>query len=374
MSTQLIKFIRRKDFELVRELGRGACGRTVLLDDPIIGESFVCKKYSPMYDELTDELYGNFVEEIKLLHMINHSNIVRVFNYYLYPEEKTGYILMEYISGPDIEDYLKTFPENVNSVFKQVIEAFSHLESNGILHRDIRPMNILVSDDGEVKVIDFGFGKKIADSKDFDKSISLNWWCEPPVEFKKDVYDHATEVYFVGKLFENIILEGQLEQFAYKSLLARMVLREPENRIKLFSNIRNEILSEAFSEIEFDPVELQAYRNFACQLTEVLSKIERSTKYIESATDIIRKLEEAYKSIMLEEYVPTNAVILRALLSGEYYYSNSPCFSVSTVKEFLDLVRQASTAKRNIIVANLRTRMEAVERYREREFDDDIPF
>mgnify|MGYP006202104153 CR=1 FL=1 len=66
MSNQVIKFIRRKDFELVRELGRGACGRTVLLADPIIDEKFVCKKYSPMYDELIDELYGNFVEEIKL--------------------------------------------------------------------------------------------------------------------------------------------------------------------------------------------------------------------------------------------------------------------------------------------------------------------
>ncbi|OAI20753.1 hypothetical protein A1507_04675 [Methylomonas koyamae] len=374
MSKQLIKFIRRKDFELVRELGRGACGRTVLLEDPIIDEKFVCKKYSPMYEELTDELYGNFVEEIKLLHMINHSNIVRVFNYYLYPEEKTGYILMEYISGSDIEDYLKQHPENINSVFTQVIEAFAHLESNSILHRDIRPMNVLVSDSGEVKVIDFGFGKKIGDSKNFDKSISLNWWCEPPVEFAKGIYDYATEVYFVGKLFENIVLEGRVEQFAYKSLLSRMVSREPNDRAKSFTNLRNEILSEAFSEIEFESFELQAYRGFADQLTAVLSKIEHSTKYVESSSDIIRKLEDAYKSIMLEEYVPTNAVILRALLNGAYYYSNRRFFEVSAVKEFLDLIRNASAAKRNIIVANLRTRMEAIDRYHEQAFDDDIPF
>ena len=181
-----------------------------------------------MYDELTDELYESFVQEIKLLHMINHQNVVRVFNYYLYPEEKTGYILMEYISGSDLEDYLKNYPENINSIFTQTIEAFSHLESIEILHRDIRPMNILVSETSEVKVIDFGFGKKIAGSKDYDKSISLNWWCEPPLEFKDDIYDHSTEIYFVGKLFENIILEGQIEQFSYKSLLTRMVMREPE--------------------------------------------------------------------------------------------------------------------------------------------------
>ncbi len=374
MNKQIVKFIRRKDFELIREIGSGACGRTVLLEDPIIKERFVCKKYSPMYDELTDELYVNFVEEIKILHMINHSNIVRVFNYYLYPEDKTGYILMEYVSGSDIEDYLKKHPENINSIFKQVIEAFFHLESNGILHRDIRPMNILVSDKDEAKVIDFGFGKKILDSEDFDKSISLNWWCEPPLEFQKDIYDHSTEVYFIGKLFESVVLEEEQEQFAYKSLLGRMVLRDAEKRIKSFSNIRNEILSDAFDETEFDFAELNAYRNFADQLTKVISKIEHSTKYTESASDIIRKLEDAYKSIMLEEYVPTNAVILRTLLNGQYYYSNNRFFEVSTVKDFLNLLRKSSASKRNIIVANLRNRMEAITRYNDSKFDDDIPF
>ena len=375
MNNQIVKFIRRKDFELIKELGRGACGRTVLLDDPIIGERFVCKKYAPMYEELTDELYGNFVEEIKLLHLLNHPNIVRVFNYYLYPEEKTGYILMEYVVGSDIEDHLKFHPENINTIFLQVVEAFFHLEMNDILHRDIRPMNILVSNEGNVKVIDFGFGKKITESNNFDKSISLNWWCEPPMEFKDNIYNHATEVYFIGKLFEIIILENQIEQFSYKNIVTRMVARDPNSRVSLFSDVRNEILSGAFADLEFDPFELDSYRDFAGQLTMALSKLERSSKYIESPADIIRKLEECYKSIMLEEYVPTNAVVLRAFLSGAYYYSSNMLFQVATVRKFLELLRNSSTAKRNIIVANLKTRLDALERYDEpTSFDDDIPF
>ncbi|WP_417437244.1 protein kinase family protein [Idiomarina abyssalis] len=374
MSKQLVKFIRRKDFELIRELGQGACGRTVLLDDPVINEKFVCKKYSPIYEALTDDLYEKFVEEIKLLHMINHPNIVRVFNYYLYPEEKTGYILMEYIEGVDIEDYLKKYPENINSIFEQVMEAFFHLESNSILHRDIRPMNILVSEAAEVKVIDFGFGKRVADSGGFDKSISLNWWCELPIEFGDSIYNNATEVYFVGKLFESILQEEQLELFSYKNILARMTLRDPENRVKSFSNIRNEILSESFSDVEFEESEREAYRSFATELTYILVKIENSAKYVDPVTDIIRKLEESYKSVMLEEYVPTNSVILRALLSGGYYHSTSAFFDVSTVKNFLDLIRQAPPAKRNIILANLRTRMDTIDRYDNPSFTDDIPF
>jgi len=73
------------------------------------------------------------------------------------------------------------------------------------LHRDIRPANILVDNSGTVKIIDLGFGKQIRATKDFDKSLSLNWWCAVPKEFGLGLYDFSTEVYFVGKLFEDLI-------------------------------------------------------------------------------------------------------------------------------------------------------------------------
>lgn len=130
---------------------------------------------------------------------------MRVFNYYLYPEQLAGYILMEYVDGSDVSDYLRDNPQNVNETFLQTIAGFRYLESNGILHRDVRPGNILVRADGAVKIIDLGFGKRVQMPEDFDKSISLNWWCQPPAEFSRNLYDYRTEVYFVGKLFENII-------------------------------------------------------------------------------------------------------------------------------------------------------------------------
>jgi len=127
MSGSIVEFLRKKDFELIEELGQGACGRTVLLHDPIIDEYFVCKKYSPISEALRDTLFDNFVRETKLLHRLNHINIVRVFNYYLYPEQRAGYIVMEYVRGSDIEDHLAAHPEDINEIFIQVIEGFAHL-------------------------------------------------------------------------------------------------------------------------------------------------------------------------------------------------------------------------------------------------------
>ena len=192
MKSKLIEFIRKKDYKLVKEIGQGGTGRTVLLKDEQIGEHFVCKKYSPYYEDDKDVYFKNFVDEIKLLHLIYHRNVVRVFNYHLYPDQVTGYILMEYIKGVDIESYLKVNPDKINNIFTQAIEGFKYLEQNEILHRDIRPLNVLVSSDDTVKIIDFGFGKKIEFGDSFKKTISLNWLYSVPDEFNRKVYDFKT--------------------------------------------------------------------------------------------------------------------------------------------------------------------------------------
>lgn len=127
MQGKLIEFIRQKDYKFIEEIGQGGTGRTVLLEDEIINERFVCKKYSPFYDEHKQVFFGNFKDEIKLLHLLNHKNIVRVFNYYLYPEHYTGYILMEYIQGKNINEYLIENPDKLNEIFRQVISGFAHL-------------------------------------------------------------------------------------------------------------------------------------------------------------------------------------------------------------------------------------------------------
>src|SRR5262245_8607098 len=81
---ETVTFLRRRDYKYIRELGRGACGITILLHDEIIDEMFVCKKYSPFYEEDRKDLFSSFLSEIKLLHLVSHPNIVRVFNYYIY--------------------------------------------------------------------------------------------------------------------------------------------------------------------------------------------------------------------------------------------------------------------------------------------------
>jgi len=319
MQEKLIEFLRKRDYVFVKELGQGACGRTVLLRDDILNECFVCKKYSPLSEARRQELFTNFIREIKLLHNLYHQHVVRVFNYYVYPDQFTGYILMEYVDGEDIEEYLRDTPERTNEIFLQTIEGFRHLEANSILHRDIRPQNIMVRDDGAVKIIDLGFGKRIRNSGDFGKSISLNWWCDPPAEFEDGRYDFTSEVYFVGKLFEKIIQEHNVEHFKYNSVLRRMCNRRPESRILSFFDVQKEIQSDLFNEIEYTYEELQNYREFSQCIASHVSRIENGTKYVDDVDRITDDLAAVFSKVMLEETAPDAALILRCFLNGTYY-------------------------------------------------------
>lgn len=358
---------------MVRPLGQGACGETVLLRDDLIDSLFVCKKYSPVSESLRQELFLNFLREIKLLHEVHHRNVVRVFNYYVYPDRQTGYILMEYVQGADIEEHLGANPETVNDLFLQAIDGFAYLESCQILHRDIRPQNILVRNDGVLKIIDLGFGKRAVVSADFDKSISLNWWCEPPTDFAEGLYDHSTEVYFVGKLFQRLIADVGIEEFKHSALLERMCQRESRDRMPSFLEAKNEVALRRSEDIEFEEHERDAYRQFAQAVTRHITKIESGAKYVADLDRIRTQLEVVYRNCLLEEEMPDCAPLLRALLSGEYHYRKAG-FQTWMLNDFLRFLRSAPSEKQRIALANLHTRLDAIVRYAKTPFEDDIPF
>lgn len=372
MNKNEIKFLRKKDYKLIKEIGQGGLGKTILLKDEIIDEQFICKKYSPISDVFKEKYFNNFLDEIKLLHKVYHINIVRVFNYYLYPEKLTGYILMEYVNGENIKNFSSQNPHLIANLFEQTITGFCHLEENQILHRDIRPDNILVSNDGILKIIDFGFGKQINFEENFNKSISINWRFQPPKDFENKTYDFRTEIYFIGKLFEEILRENQIEDFLYKDIISEMVKLEYIERITDFETIHRRILSREDFETEFSNKQKEIYKDFAYSITNIFSKIETSTNYSNDIGKIIKGLEVISRDSLLEDYVQNPVSIAREFVSANYRYFKNVKFSVSTLNNFIKLLKSVSIDKQKIILNNLWQRLDTIERYTE--YKDDLPF
>ena len=184
--------------------------------------------------------------EIVFLFNLHHQNIVSIYDYVVDKENGTGLYIMEYIDGSNIEEYIMEHSEDINSIFSQLIDAFCYLESKNICHRDIRINNILVTNDGEANRIDFGFVKNISESNSVHsatKVISYPYDWPEELKQKKQRYDIKTEIYFLGKLFEDLISRLKISNFNYSEILSLMISYSYDTRISSFKKIKSLINS-----------------------------------------------------------------------------------------------------------------------------------
>lgn len=372
MEKKIIPFIRQKDYVLVGNAGIGATGDVRLLKDEMIDEVFACKKYalSPFVDG--NDFFEYFKKEIKLLYLLSHKNVVRVFSYHMYPEQNTGYIIMEYIEGEKIDKYIADNPNAIDSLFEQIIDAFIHIHSVGILHRDIKPSNILVTPDGILKIIDFGFGKRTdIDEAHEENSLSLAGMYDRPNDYKE--YSFTTEIYFVGQLFRGLVTDYQIQSFKYNEILDKMCSKNPENRINSFIAIYRLMTDVKVSSYEFAEEELNTYRQFANYFSNITSKIYNDAKYETDVDEIIRKLEVCYQNSILEECIQNSSKVISPFIIGGYLYSKKELFPIYIVRDFISLMKTGSTIKRRIVLNNLWERLDQKER-KVNPAHDDLPF
>lgn len=329
-----IIFTKNKEYKLINYLGQGATGKTVLLYDGSIGEHFVCKKYEPCVLKYKDEWYKRFVEEIKTLYKMNHPKIVRVFNYYLYNDVKTGYIIMEYIDGMTIDNYILSHPDQFDNLFLQAIDGFCYLESQGILHRDIRGTNIMVTNDGDLKIIDFGFSKEKCDY-DTDNSVPLNWIATVPSEMtgKTQIYNEKTEVYFVGRLFKNLLIESNA-QTNYIDVIEKMCKHKEYERYQSFNNISKDISKHRYIMIsQEDKAIFQTFANILCNL---IVSLDEDTSYVKDANIVTDRMCELLNISQLEDVLHKKYRLSNCFIDGIHSINNYFDIKIDNINSFYE--------------------------------------
>ncbi|CAG9614909.1 Serine/threonine-protein kinase PknD [Bacillus rhizoplanae] len=367
----VVTFDRVKQFIHIESLGQGGTGDTHLFRDETTDMFFAFKKYAPKDSNYIDENYERFVDEIKILFTISHPNIVRVYNYYLYPESKLGYLQMEYIDGVSIADFKPFLGKGWEEIFTETISAFEYLESKNILHRDIRPANILIDKHENVKVIDFGFGKKLAGQDQDGRSVLLNWPVTqlPNETADEGIYNHQSEIYFVGKLFSNIIGEN-LTNFKFKYIIDKMIQLDPRERYASFRDISVDI-SQGVLAINFTEEEKSLYRDFA----EILSKyIVSHTNRYEPVNDpniIMNRLSTLIRNSSLETYIQDNSKLISCFVDNYFTYKSAIDIPLSIIINFYQLLQQLVSYKQKIVLDNIDMRLSQITI----EIDpDDLPF
>lgn len=387
-NNDIVTFLKQRDYVMINNnLGHGSFGKTVVLQDPFIDELFVAKKYEPEFGDMQKRgwFFKNFLEEIKILHKLNHKNIVRIYNYYAYEKFLTGFILMEYIDGTNIGDFISSYDDwiseiSLNNMFSQLIDGFHYIETQGIIHRDIREGNILIDKTGIVKIIDFGIGKTTtANSKEID---SLNSKINRvnsdtlPQEYYDGVYTSKTDMFYLGELLHRLISEIPnifYNSFSHHSILDKMMAKKPNDRYSSFAEIREVIDKQDFTNMEITQSDKDIYQIFANHLYYTLSKFTSERKFNRDVDDFIQKIEQILQDNYFENEIQNNSDLLGSIITAGYRYKTKNLISCDNVKLFLAWFKKSTQQSQQLILNNIILKLSTIPVEID-EFSDDIPW
>lgn len=152
-------------YDLVREVGRGGMGAVWLGRDTVLGRDVALKRVGLMPGAASPDLQ-RAEREARLAARLNHPHVVAVFD--LIEDGDDTWLVMEYVEGVTLSALVKRdgalTPDEAAPLVRQAADALAAAHAAGIVHRDVKPSNMLLTRDGKVKLTDFGIARAEADA------------------------------------------------------------------------------------------------------------------------------------------------------------------------------------------------------------------
>ncbi|MBD5159697.1 MAG: serine/threonine protein kinase, partial [Ruminococcus sp.] len=204
------KYIGKKldgRYEITELIGVGGMAEVYKGIDVMDHKEVAIKILKKEYAE-NEEFLRRFRNESKAIAVLSHPNIVKIYDVGF--SDKIQYIVMEYIDGITLKEYIEeekvlTWKDTVHFVI-QILRALHHAHDKGIVHRDIKPQNIMMFTDGTIKVMDFGIAKFAREEGKTatDQAIGSVHYISPE-QAGGDVTDARSDIYSVGAMMYEML-------------------------------------------------------------------------------------------------------------------------------------------------------------------------
>ncbi len=259
-------------YKILEKLGEGGMGIVYLAEDTKL-ERKVAIKFLPHHISANSEERERFKIEAKAAAALNHPNIATIYT--IEESDEQTFIVMEYIDGKELKFLVETWDApflQVNDIINYAIQIAEGLEAahkKGIIHRDIKLSNIMITTGGKAKIMDFGLAKLVG----YDRLTKTNTAVGTaaymsPEQVKGEKVDNRTDIWSFGVVLYEM-LTGKLPfKGDYEQVILYLILQEePEPITDLRSDLPEELVKIVYKAIEKKP------ENRFASMTELLNNL-----------------------------------------------------------------------------------------------------
>jgi len=261
------------NIQIIQPLNSGGTAEVYLGVDVFTGDPVAVKELKPSFFK-SEFVREKFLEEANQYLYLDHPNIVKLKDFIKHDE--THYLVMEYVDGKNLSEHISnvTGPipiQNIALFLNEVLSAIGYVHEKGLIHLDIKPSNIMLSDRNEIKIIDFGISH---DSKGKNlESVMGSPSYMSPEQIDGQNIDFRSDIYSLGVTL-------------YEMVTGKLPFLNCESRDEMFAAIRNKNLPFVKVPYEFDK-EYEEKINVIIQKSTKKNKKERYQSCEEFQIDLL---------------------------------------------------------------------------------------
>ena len=193
-------------YRIVGQLGRGGAGVVYKAVDETLHRDVAVKTLNP--DLANTEVMTRFCAEATILARLNHPQIATIFE--LFRADGDLLMVMEFVRGESLDKLSERLgalpPERAAYVIDLILSALEHAHRAGVVHRDVKPANVMLTDEGSIKIMDFGIARVLgAEQKTVDFRLMGTPAYMSPEQVLGEEVDGRSDLYSVGVLFYRLL-------------------------------------------------------------------------------------------------------------------------------------------------------------------------
>lgn len=194
-------------YQIIDELGKGGMGKVYRVLDKRLNEEVALKLIKPEISSDKNSV-ERFHNELKLSRKIVHKNIARMFD--LNEEKGTFYITMEYVRGEDLKKLFRKIGQlsagQAVPIARQICEGLEEAHRLGVIHRDLKPQNVMVDEEGNARIMDFGIARSLKSKGITDAGVMIGTpeYMSPEQVEGKEV-DGRSDIYSMGVILYEMV-------------------------------------------------------------------------------------------------------------------------------------------------------------------------